>query len=554
MSEGVRQLQATLLASVSAICVVPTSIAYACRAGPPAERPRDANGGSGRGVRSAMATSSMKTTDRLRSLVRAGHRCIRIVTSEENVAVESIAEAALGLDMPIQAWSAVQGVYDGLIADSPHAPETENAAAALAVMARTERPTIFMLLDIAGYLLQDDRVLRAWRELLHRCVHTRGCIVMLDHREQAPAIVDALSVQVEIPLPDADELERVIRETFRRLHRERGVQATMSREDLQTIVLNLRGLTRRQAEQLISEAILNDLKLSIDDLPMILEGKRRLVQSEGVLEHVQTPETLNEVGGMSRLKEWLRRREDALRPDARDAGLTPPRGILLLGVQGAGKSLCAKAVAAAWRRPLLRMEVGRLYDKYIGESERRLRAAFEQAETMAPIVLWIDEIEKAFAGAASQSNDGGLSRRMFGSLLTWMQEHRSAVFLVATANDIEALPPELLRKGRFDEIFFVDLPGAAAREQILRIHLKKRSRDPAEFDLAGLAAASEGYSGAEIEQAIIAGMHDARAAKRKLTNADVLNAVRGSPPLSVTMAERMEALRAWANGRCVPAE
>lgn len=501
-----------------------------------------------------MNTASLKTADRLHSLIRAGHHAVRIVTGEEQEAVACVAEAAMGLDMPIQAWSAVQGLYDGLVSDSPHAPETENAAAAMTLMASVDRPAIHMLLDSGGYLAQDERVLRAWRELVQRCERTRGCVVMIDHRDAVPAIVDAMSVRVEIPLPDEDELERVVRETFRRLHRERGVQAEVSRDDLRTIVLNLRGLTRRQAAQLISEAILNDLRLGIDDLPTILEGKRRIVQSEGVLEHVRAPETMDEVGGMSRLKEWLRRRADALAPDAEADGLAPPRGILLLGVQGAGKSLCAKAVAAAWKRPLLRMDVGRLYDKYIGESERRLRAAFAQAEIMAPIVLWIDEVEKAFAGAASQSNDGGLSRRMFGSLLTWMQEHRSAVFLVATANDIEALPPELLRKGRFDEIFFVDLPGPEARAQILRIHLAKRSHDPARFDLAPLVAASEGFSGAEIEQAIIAGMHDARAAGRRLSDAEVLGAMRGSPPLSVTMAERMDALRAWARGRCVPAE
>jgi SpoVK/Ycf46/Vps4 family AAA+-type ATPase len=460
----------------------------------------------------------------------------------------------MSLDMPIKAWSAVQGVYDGLLSDSPPIAETENPAAALMVMAREERPTLYVLLDVAGYLGADDRTLRAWRELLQRCVHTRGCVVLVDHREQAPAIVDTLSVQVEIPLPDEEDLERVIRETFRRLHKERGVQAAVSRDDLQAFVVNLRGLTKRQAEQLITEAILNDMKLTIEDLPTILEGKRKMVQSEGILEHVSAPETMDQIGGMERLKAWLKKREDALTGNGAEPGMSPPRGILLLGVQGAGKSLCAKAVAAAWKRPLLRMDVGRLYDKYVGESERRLRSAFTQAETMAPIVLWIDEIEKAFASAASQSTDGGLSRRMFGALLTWMQEHRAPVFLVATANDIEALPPELLRKGRFDEIFFVDLPGSAAREQILRIHLKKRGCDPGAFDVPALVKASQGFSGAEIEQGVIAGMHDARAERRALTGADVLAAMKTSPPLSVTMAERMGALREWAKGRCVPAE
>jgi SpoVK/Ycf46/Vps4 family AAA+-type ATPase len=247
-------------------------------------------------------------------------------------------------------------------------------------------------------------------------------------------------------------------------------------------------------------------------------------------------------------------RQDALTDDASAYGLAAPRGVLMLGVQGAGKSLAAKAIATAWKRPLLRMDVGALYDKYIGESERRLRDALDQAEAMAPIVLWIDEIEKAFASAAAQSSDGGLSKRMFGCLLTWMQEHQAPVFLVATANDIEALPPELLRKGRFDEIFFVDLPTREARQAILRIHLKKRKRDPKPFDLNALADACDGYSGAEIEAAIISGMHQAYAAKVELSTAHIVAALKESPPLSVTMREKVDTLREWAVGRCVPAE
>jgi len=204
--------------------------------------------------------------------------------------------------------------------------------------------------------------------------------------------------------------------------------------------------------------------------------------------------------------------------------------------------------------PLMRMDVGALYDKYIGESEKRLRDTLRQAEAMAPIVLWIDEIEKAFASAASRSNDGGLSQRMFGTLLTWMQERRGHVFTIATANDIEALPPELLRKGRFDEIFFVDLPSSDARRQIFQIHLKKRNRDPAGFDLPALAAAADGYSGAEIEQAILAALHDAFATRAELKTDHIVAALRNSPPISVTMAERIQALRDWSHARCVPAD
>ena len=257
---------------------------------------------------------------------------------------------------------------------------------------------------------------------------------------------------------------------------------------------------------------------------------------------------------MNALKTWLRQRSDALTPEAKAFGLQPPKGVLLLGVQGAGKSLCAKAIATAWQRPLLRLDPGVLYDRYVGESERRLRSALRQAELMAPIILWIDEIEKGFASAASQSTDGGLSQRMFGTLLTWMQEHEAPVFLIATANNIDALPPELLRKGRFDEIFFVDLPTPPVRREIFAIHLRKRNRNPDDFDLEALAEGSPGYSGAEIEQAIIAALHGAFADSTEIDTPRILAAVAGSPPLSVTMAERIDHLRSWARSRCVPAD
>jgi SpoVK/Ycf46/Vps4 family AAA+-type ATPase len=273
-----------------------------------------------------------------------------------------------------------------------------------------------------------------------------------------------------------------------------------------------------------------------------------------LLEFVQAPTDMTQIGGLCRLKAWLSQREQSLSDEAVKFGLQPPRGVLMLGVQGAGKSLCAKAIATAWKRPLLRLDPGVLYDRYIGESERRLREALQQAQMMAPVVLWIDEIEKAFASAASRSIDGGLSQRMFGTLLTWLQEHQEPVFVAATANDVEALPPELLRKGRFDEIFFVDLPGAAARAEILRIHLQKRRRNPGQFRLDDLAAASEGYSGAEIEQAVVAAMTEAFSARCELSTELVLKAIQDSPPLSVTMVERVQDLREWAKGRCVPAE
>ncbi|MEM9253680.1 MAG: AAA family ATPase, partial [Planctomycetota bacterium] len=286
----------------------------------------------------------------------------------------------------------------------------------------------------------------------------------------------------------------------------------------------------------------------------ILAAKRRLLHQDGLLEYVETPLTLSEIAGIKRLKRWLTDRAEGFSDEAEAFGLRPPRGVLMLGVPGAGKSLCAKAIASSWNRPLLRLDPSALYDRYIGESERRLRGALEQAEAMSPLVLWIDEIEKGFASAAAQSNDGGLSQRMFGTLLNWMQEHTAPVFIVATANNIDALPPELLRKGRFDEIFFVDLPSREVRKAIFRIHLKRRKLDPADYDLAALAGGSDGYTGAEIESAIEAALFAGFPDRKKPDTEALLGVLRASPSLSVTMGEKLDRLRAWAAERTVPAD
>jgi len=490
---------------------------------------------------------------RFERLLKARHRCIRIVTSEEADALALVREAAMDSGLDLWTWSATQGVQQGLLAGAKPVQDTMHAAAALWHLAQLQKPSLAVTIDLAGHL-KDDVTLRAWKDLVHRAGELRSCVVMIDHADDAPSIVHSWSTRFDLSLPDEKELEEIVRDTVRRLHRDTPIEVDLTRRGLSIIIKNLRGLTRRQAQQVITDAVADDQKFHLDDLNHILAGKRRMIGATGLLEFIETPVSLDDVGGLSRLKTWLKHREGAATEEGERWGLAPPRGVLMLGVQGAGKSMCAKAIAAAWQRPLLRMDVGVLYDRYVGETEKRLREALHQAEVMSPIVLWIDEIEKAFASAAAQSTDGGLSKRMFGALLTWMQEHRSQVFLVATANDIEALPPELLRKGRFDEIFFVDLPNDEARAQIIRIHLRKRNRDPAAFDLPGLVAASRGFSGAEIEQAIVSALHEAFSARTDLNTDIIARAMENSPPLSVTMAERIAALRRWAKGRCVPAD
>jgi hypothetical protein len=503
----------------------------------------------------AMNTSASEGTDheRLGQLLAAGHPCISIATFEEDDAMDLVRRLAMDSGLPMSQWSINQGVRDGLLARSGAVADSEHPAAALYHLGQQSRPCIAVMFDIAAHL-RDERTLRMLREVIARFRETGGHLVLIDHLDQLPPVIRAQAVCFELSLPDEKELEQILKATLRQRNEQRRVHVELTRRELDVILQTLRGLTRRQARQVVLDAVAVDHRFDIDDIGLILARKRRALEGGGVLEYIESPVSLDQIGGLRSLKRWLNHRQQAMSPSAREFGLPAPRGVLMLGVQGAGKSLAAKAVASAWRWPLLRMDAGSLYDRYIGESERKLRESLHQAERMAPVVLWIDEIEKAFASAASHSNDGGLSRRMFGTMLTWMQERSAAVFLIATANDIGALPPELLRKGRFDEIFFVDLPDEEARRQILGIHLSRRGRDPAGFDLAILASACAGFSGAEIEQAIVSGLHESFAAGTQLSTDLLLAAIRSSPPLSVTAAERITALRAWAAGRCVPAD
>jgi len=495
----------------------------------------------------------MPDAKRLIELVETGTFALSITTHEEAYAVDCLGRMALEHRMPILVWSASQGFRDGLLKDEPPLKGTERPQTALHYILGRSQRAVYVMLDLAGHL-KDPVVLRLLRDVLRDVQETHAVLVLVDGDERLPTVVRSHVTSLELSLPDEQELLEIARACLQEAHRDHPIRIQISQQAMDAIIRNLRGLTRRQVRHLIRATVAGDRILDDNDVAVVLAGKRRLLGVDGLLTYVETPLTLGEIGGMDNLKRWLDLRKDAFDRKAQAFGIEAPRGILMLGVQGAGKSLCAKAVATAWQQPLLRLDPGRLYDSFVGESERNLRLALRQVEMMSPAVLWIDEIEKAFASAASRSTDGGLSQRMFGTLLTWMQERQAPVFVVATANDISALPPELLRKGRFDEIFFVGLPRVDARRQIFEIHLRRRGRDPVRFDLEGLAAAADGYSGAEIEQAIVAAMHTAFSAGREVTTDHIVDALHGSPPLSVTMAERVADLYAWADGRCVPAD
>ncbi len=498
----------------------------------------------------------MDNRDALRRLISTRTPCIFIPTFEEAYVVDILSEIVGDIeDCAYFCWTANQGLHTAWFDPVKPDPKTEHPAAAMfALLDRAaSKRHVTLLIDLVEHL-GDARTLRLLRDVIRFHEGRGGTVVLVDHRSDLPPVIHAHATCFEPALPDEKEVLQIVRATLRRVHDRTPIRARMSKAEMSTLVKNLSGLSRRHVTRIVTECALTDRSFTAADMNHVLAAKRRAMNADGLLEYVESPISLDEIGGLRRLKRWLKHRVLAQGDEAVAFGLTPPRGVLLLGVQGAGKSLSAKAIAAAWGRPLLRMDPGALYDRYIGESERRLRGALRQAEMMAPVVLWIDEIEKGFASAAGQSTDGGVSQRMFGTLLTWMQDHTTAVFLVATANNIDALPPELLRKGRFDEIFFVDLPSAEARRQIFRIHLRQRGRDPDDFDLVRLATAADGYSGAEIEQGIVSALHEAFTGKRDIDTDGVETAIAESPPLSVTMAERLGALRAWAQNRCVPAD
>jgi len=491
--------------------------------------------------------------DRFRTLLAAGHPAVSVITTEEAELVALVHDYCRQRGDYLWQWDVLEGITCPLNPGRDPVNDTTNPAAALYSLARKELASIALLLDLAPHL-SDPHALRGLRQLFESARLAGGHVILCDGSDALPPIIKAHVIPFELSLPSHHDIEQTVRQALRDIHRHKPIKVELTNRQYQLIIKNLSGLTRRQIKQVVREVVVEDQRFDADDINHLLASKRRMMSQSGVLEYIESPVALDDIGGLRRLKGWLKQRERSFEPAATEFGLSPPRGVLMLGVQGAGKSLCAKAIATAWSRPLLRMDPGALYDRYVGESERRLRDALRHAEAVAPVVLWIDEIEKAFASAAAHSTDGGLSQRMFGSLLTWMQDHQAPVFLVATANNIDALPPELLRKGRFDEVFFVDLPCAEARRQIFQIHLRRRRQNPAKFDLNALVDASEGFSGAEIEQAVLNGLHTAFASSSDLTTQMILQAARESPPLSATMAEKTERLRAWADGRCVSAD
>jgi len=490
--------------------------------------------------------------DELEVMVRACCPLVYLVTAEEVRAERMLTELASRVDKPLYAWSMTRGLYksvDGALA--PALPDSTDPIAALAHVARFTEPALVVLKDFHAHL-SDRGVVRALRELGHALRRARTTCVLV-----APALVMPVELEkdvtvLDVPLPTFRELGNLLREMVAVLRQSGAVQVDLKRAEVEQMVKAALGLTFQEAENAFAKAMARDDTLDARDIAEVLEEKRQVIRKSGLLEVYPFDASLDAVGGLVGLKGWLSQRAQAFGEAARSFGLPAPKGLLLLGVQGCGKSLASKAIAHHWRLPLLRLDLGRIFSGPLGSSEANLRRAIAVAESAAPAVLWIDEIDKGLGGL-SGGGDGGAAARVFGALLTWLQDKSAPVFVVATANRIDALPPELLRKGRFDEIFFVDLPDAAERAEIFGIHLRARGRDPAGYEVGQLGAFTEGFSGAEIEQVVVAGLYQAFAQRTELTQDHLVQALRETFPLAKTLREEIQALRRWALDRTRPA-
>ncbi|MEK1941125.1 MAG: AAA family ATPase [Pseudomonas sp.] len=476
-------------------------------------------------------------------------KLVVIESWDEQRVMETLTTLAVKRGLGLYTWAVTEGMQKLGFGGEPQGdmPSFE-AEAALRLIKHDPQPNLYVLCDLHPFMDDNPKLVRLLKEIAMAEAPHKPTVVLVSHALKLPPEVQRYAARFTLSLPSEDELLAIVREEAGRWsERNRGARVRTDNRTLQQVVKNLRGMSHAEARVLARGVICNDGAITQEDLPELNKTKFKLLDLEGVLSFEHDTARFAEVGGLLNLKRWLAERQDIFL-EAKAADL--PKGMLLVGVQGGGKSLAAKAVAGLWGLPLLRLDFACLYNKFFGETERNLREALRLAEQMAPCVLWMDEVEK---GLASGDQDGGVSQRVLGTLLTWMAERKAPVFMVATANSIDRLPPELVRKGRFDELFFVDLPDAQIRADIFRIHLQRRELEPAGFDLVQLATVSDGFTGAEIEQVVVSALYAGQARQQPVDQALLLRTISSTSPLSVVMAEDLAALRTWAAGRTVAA-
>lgn len=461
--------------------------------------------------------------------------------------MQLFAQLAIHTGKPMFQWTATEGLCR-LEADFGSQALTANPIDVLKHIKANSLESLYVLLDFHPYL--DDPIhVRLIKEIAQKHEAISRTLVFISHDFKTPPELSHLTTHFELHLPDKAAIHRLIREEARTWQKNNdNKKLQVDKTAVAHLTENLLGTTSTDAKRLIRTAIYDDGAISHNDLPVVMKAKYDLMNRDGVISFEYDTAKFSDIAGLNKLKQWLTQRKKAFH--GKGSNMDKPKGIMLLGVQGSGKSLAAKSVAGTFGLPLLRLDFGALYNKFYGETEKNLREALKTADTMSPCVLWVDEIEKSLS---SDSSDSGVSQRILGTLLTWMAERKSSVFIVATSNDIERLPPELVRKGRLDEVFFVDLPDLETRKDIFEIHFRQRNLAPSSFDLIQLAESSEGFSGAEIEQSIVASLYASQGLGQKLDTQHLLIELEQTQPLSVVMAEKINQLRAWASNRTVPA-
>jgi SpoVK/Ycf46/Vps4 family AAA+-type ATPase len=472
-----------------------------------------------------------------------------IETSDEKRVSNLFSEAAIKLTKPLYSWSITQGLarldHGSNFLSTEETKEPEDLLKHIKMLST---PSVFLFLDFHPYITSPVNT-RMVKEIALNYSNVPHTIVFVSHDFAIPGEIKNQAIQFDLAMPTDEKIEKIVREEANNWANDNpGQKVRTSSSSLELLVQNLRGVAANDVRRLARKAIYNDGQITPNDIPVVTKAKYEMLDMEGVLSFEYDTAKFSDVGGLKKLKHWLEQRKVAFQSNNSAIGLDSPKGIMLLGIQGGGKSLAAKSVAGTWGIPLLRLDFGSLYNKYHGETEKNLRQSLKIAEAMSPCVLWMDEIEKGITG-----DTDGPAGRVLGTLLTWMAEHKGDVFIVATSNDITNLPPELVRKGRLDEIFFVDLPDEEIRSIIFEIHLKKRQKNPSEFDLSQLAQASDSFSGAEIEQVVVSGLYAAHAKKQELNTEILLTEIDMTRPLSVVMAEKINQLRSWAASRTVPA-
>ncbi|NJK38586.1 MAG: AAA family ATPase [Oscillatoriales cyanobacterium RM2_1_1] len=472
-------------------------------------------------------------------LLRSRHGLIYIPTLEEERVELAIRQSAKHLNnRPVYTWDFVDGYQGGNPGDVGMGRRNPLQALEFLEKLADAAPGIVILRDFHRFL-EDISISRKLRNLARQLKSQPKTIVMLAPEVAVPTDLSEVLTILEFPLPDQTEIRSEVEKLLMAMGHPPNDQA------LNVMVRLFQGLSIERIRRILAKAIATHGELQVDDVELILEEKRQIIRQTQILDFYPAQEKISDIGGLDNLKDWLLRRGGAFSDQARQYGLPHPRGLLLVGIQGTGKSLTAKAIAHHWHLPLLRLDVGRLFGGLVGESESRTRQMIQLAEALAPCILWIDEIDKAFAGFDGRG-DSGTTSRVFGTFITWLSEKTSAVFVVATANNIQALPPEILRKGRFDEIFFVGLPSHEERKAIFEVHLLKlRPHNVSSYDLQSLADKTPAFSGAEIEQTLIEAMHIGFSQGRDFTTADIEQAAQQIVPLARTAQEQIEFLQNW---------